>query len=497
MSVNKLLSVCISLAGALVLMKMALTVSFSIWPTGLPLRQPANEFLAEGVMAGVYTSVRMVWFADNLLLLIGFTTPVCLALWLVKKWMPASGAESMPKNTLIAYASQTGAARSLAQRFHQGLAQHADFHCLSELNAALVHQYEKVILVVSTYGEGEAPDSARAFERDIMNWQQTANGQQLSVLALGDSSYTSFCAFGHRLAAAFQRLGWMPLADTPVVEVDRMHLPTVESWWQGISHRLGRSVSPLEDTFVPFTVMENRCLNPDKVSRRAHHIRLYRAGADYQVGDVIAIRPLTDTDGVGNEKQAHHHERLYSIASCESGQVDLLVREHRREDGTPGVCSHYLSQLAVGDSVMAELRRHEHFHLTGDVPLILIGAGTGLAPLLGFLRQKQRWHSQTPNWLLFGEQHQQHDHYFAEELWSLQAAGVLTQVEYAWSKDEGMYVQDKMLLQQAELQRWVVELGAHIYVCGSKRGFGESVLTELEQWMTSEQMAQRLHTDLY
>ncbi|SBS29788.1 Sulfite reductase [NADPH] flavoprotein alpha-component [Marinomonas aquimarina] len=389
--------------------------------------------------------------------------------------------------TLIAYASQTGTAKRLAQQLSKSAQSLVDLRCVSELTAQQLQNYRKVFFVVSTHGNGEAPDTAYRLLKDIQQTPSTALDTHFSVLALGDRTYKTFCAFGYQLSDLLHEKGFQRLL--PTQTVDRMDLSAVDTWWGQVCQLLGIAGQPVALEYNEFTVTENSCLNPQQSERLAYRIALYAPHAQYQVGDLLAVQP--EIDGVAQE------ERLYSIASCADEHIELLVRRHIREDGSVGVGSGYLTDLAPNATLKASLREHTNFRLVGDVPLIMIGAGTGLAPFIGFLKQKYAWHSQTENWLLFGERYQEQDNYFAEDLDELKKQGILTRMDCAWSKSDGVYVPSLLQQQAQTLRHWVEQKGAHIYVCGSRVGFGESVLAVLEEILTTQQLHEQLHTDLY
>ena len=85
--------------------------------------------------------------------------------------------------------------------------------------------------------------------------------------------------------------------------------------------------------------------------------------------------------------------REYSIASVMAdGAVELLLRRQLRADGTPGIGSGWLcDHAAIDEPVQLRLRRNDNFHgVPADVPLLLIGNGTGIAGLRAHLRRRHR-----------------------------------------------------------------------------------------------------------
>jgi len=124
------------------------------------------------------------------------------------------------------------------------------------------------------------------------------------------------------------------------------------------------------------------------------------------------------------------------------------------------------------------LQRSAHFRppKSPDAPLIMVGPGTGIAPFIAFLQERQATAASGKNWLFFGEQHAATDFYYREELEALQKAGVLTRLDTAFSRDQAdkIYVQHRMLEQGEMLWQWL-EQGAHFCVCGDASRMAKDV----------------------
>ena len=112
----------------------------------------------------------------------------------------------------------------------------------------------------------------------------------------------------------------------------------------------------------------------------------------------------------------------------------------------------------------------------GDIPIILVGPGTGVAPFRAFLHERRATGAKGRNWLLFGEQRAATDFYYRDELERMLADGHLTKLSTAFSRDqaEKIYVQHRMIEHAAELWTWLRE-GAHFYVCGDASRMAKDV----------------------
>ncbi|WP_068113083.1 diflavin oxidoreductase [Tropicimonas marinistellae] len=167
--------------------------------------------------------------------------------------------------------------------------------------------------------------------------------------------------------------------------------------------------------------------------------------------------------------------RLYSISSspkAHPGEVHLTIGEVRYDlHGTPrkGVASTYLGErLTLGGMVGVYVQCSAHFHLPADdVPLIMIGPGTGIAPFRAFLEERAARGATGRNWLFFGDQHEACDYLYRAQIEAWQESGLLTRTSLAWSRDgtEKVYVQTLLAQAGAEVFRWLEE-GAAIYICG-------------------------------
>jgi sulfite reductase (NADPH) flavoprotein alpha-component len=168
--------------------------------------------------------------------------------------------------------------------------------------------------------------------------------------------------------------------------------------------------------------------------------------------------------------------RVYSISSSPKsspGRVSLTVDavRYKINDRTRlGVASTYLAgRIDPGDSPRVFVQKAQHFALPADPnkPIIMVGPGTGIAPFRAFLQERIATRAPGPNWLYFGHQRSDFDFFYEDELKAMRAAGHLTRLTLAWSRDsdEKIYVQHRMRDDGRDLWAWL-ERGAHIYVCG-------------------------------
>lgn len=168
--------------------------------------------------------------------------------------------------------------------------------------------------------------------------------------------------------------------------------------------------------------------------------------------------------------------RLYSIASSAAAvpdEVHLTVSTVRYElhgDIRTGVSSGHLASLIGEDArVPVYVQPSLHFHLPADdAPIIMIGAGTGVAPYRAFLQEREVRGARGSSWLFFGERQFRTDFLYQTEWQTWLRDGLLTRMDVAFSRDPGrerVYVQHRLLERSQDVYAWLEE-GAHVYVCG-------------------------------
>lgn len=204
--------------------------------------------------------------------------------------------------------------------------------------------------------------------------------------------------------------------------------------------------------------------------------------------------------------------RAYSIASAAGNeQAALCVREVRYMRGgreRRGTATGWL--LGGDDSAQVYCRSNPGFHLPTDpqAPLLLVGTGTGIAPLMGLLRELDAAGQQREVHLVFGEKQRAHDYLYRTQLEDWHAQGRLQALHTAFSRDgAAKYYVQHALLDQAEAVGGLLHRGAHLYLCGNKQHLGGAVQQAINQILPSSdgqdsgwdglRNAGRLHAELY
>ncbi len=453
----------------------------------------------------------------------------------------------------IIYATQTGEAEALAHRTREVLREagvSARALALETVDPATLAALPRALFIASTTGEGDPPDIVAGFAQRVMGGTLPLPGLRYAVLALGDRSYEDYCGFGRRLDQWLTAQGAQPLF--PRIEVDDGDPAALDAWREA----LARSVAgqPLAATWrappwQAWRLAQRVELNPGSLGEPTFHLELTPLSGlmpDWRAGDIAEIRPQHDPDvlpqwfrrtgldpdagvsGAGGierfgERLARSDlpdpakiasldvqqvadalvdlkPRDYSIASLPGdGHLALLVRQGRYPDGSLGLGAGWLTRHAdLRARIALRLRANPGFHAPeADLPLILVGNGTGMAGLRALLRERiaQGRHA---NWLLFGERQRHRDFYYADELQAALAAGRLERLDLAFSRDGAgpRYVQHLLDEHAERLRDWIAR-GAAIRVCGSLEGMAGGVDAALRRALGDQTVDALLESGRY
>ncbi len=362
---------------------------------------------------------------------------------------------------LIFVASEGGSTWGFAQTLHDALARNGHrVHTAALEDFRTTPAARQVFVLAATYGEGQAPAHASQALAQIA--KQSAGSVPVTVLGFGDRQFPAFCAFAVALDHMLRERGWPALL--PLECIHQQSSQQFARWGEALAQALGEGLVLAHVPRVPPTVtltLASREDYPGASEQPASILRFTwpsqspgsRHGlARFAAGDLIGIVPPGSAV-----------PRYYSLASgWEDGFVALCVRQ------VPGgLCSSHLLGLKVGEPVTAFIRPNPGFALPRTRrPVLLIGAGTGVSPLAGFIRRNDR-HS--PMHLYFGGRDPAQDFYFGNEVQGWLQEGRLTSLRTVFSRvpEGGGYVQDA-LRRDADRVRDLLAQGALVRVCGSR-----------------------------
>jgi sulfite reductase (NADPH) flavoprotein alpha-component len=253
-----------------------------------------------------------------------------------------NGAAAPTVPLLVLFGSQTGTAEKLARQIAK---ESKPRGCNSRIVDAAEHskidwsKESNLLVVTSTYGDGDMPDNAQAF----WDWLQTDAAKLLShlnfsVLALGDTNYENFCAAGKKIDARLEALGAKRIH--PLADCDLDYEAKAKIWTDGIWKVLGGAGVPLNahangETTVsgattdtapetralpnrnnpfPARLLTNRRLNADGSQKETRHfeISLEGSGLNYEVGDALGVWPANCPELVGD---------ILKALGCDGGEI--------------------------------------------------------------------------------------------------------------------------------------------------------------------------------
>jgi sulfite reductase (NADPH) flavoprotein alpha-component len=367
-------------------------------------------------------------------------------------------------DVLIFVASEGGSTWGFAQTLQDALTQGG--HCVhtSALeNFRTTPATRQVFVLAATYGEGQAPVHASHALEHITKLK--ARPVPVTVLGFGDRQFPAFCAFAEAIDKTLRAQGWSALL--PLECIHQQSGQQFARWGVALAQALGEPLVLEHVPRVPPTAALTLTARQDYsgVSGQATAIlrfawpsqglgtRLRGHGlARFAAGDLVGIVPPGSAV-----------PRFYSLASgWKDGFMEICVRQM-----PGGVCSKHLLALEMGGRITAFIRSNPGFVLPRTRrPVLLIGSGTGVAPLAGFIRRNDRL---APMHLYFGGRNPAQDFYFGPEIKRWLGEGRLATLQTVFSRvpDGGGYVQDA-LRRDAESLRSLFARGAIVRVCGSR-----------------------------
>lgn len=453
-----------------------------------------GRWLAYGTLDGwqrLHATVRMLHTGDGLWwlgLLLGaasLTVPLLavtgtLLWWRRRQAEPrlAGNVAAQEADTVLLVGSESNTTWGFAAALHAALSRAGLEVHAAPMNALAprYRQARRVLVLSATYGDGEAPASARQF-LDRLARAETAPGTAFAVLGFGDRQFPHFCGFALEVHAALAAKGWLPLQEPGTV--DRQSEPEFRQWCEALAATLGLALDIRYAPLLPRTTTLQLVSRTDYGADPQDLTAVLRFGPAlpaprwpgwragglpaFECGDLLGIVPPGGAS-----------PRYYSLASAAAdGVVEICVRRHPH-----GVCSGFLTALQPGATVEAFVRPHERFRpAAGAAPAILIGAGTGIGPLIGFIRHNP---PQRPMHLYFGARDDAEGFLYRDELQGLVGDRRLRSLTTAFSRTAPRaYVQDRLLADTPRLRELVTQ-GAQVLVCGGRR-MADGVATAWER----------------
>lgn len=400
---------------------------------------------------------------------------------------------------LIFVASEGGSTWGFAQTLQDALSCGGHrVHTTALENFSTAAATRQVFVLAATYGEGQAPAHASHALAHIAKLK--ASTVPVAVLGFGDRQFPDFCAFAKALDQTLRAQGWPVLL--PLECIHQQSGQQFARWGLALAQALNEPLLLEHVPRVPPTAALTLIARQDYPDASGQATAILRfawpaqrlaarlrgqALARFAAGDLVGIVP-----------PGSPVPRYYSLASgWKDGFVEICARQM-----PGGLCSTHLLGLQLGDSITAFIRSNPGFALPRTRrPVLLIGAGTGVAPLAGFVRRND---ARSPMHLYFGGRDPARDFYFGPEIQRWLAEGRLTTLQTVFSRvpEGGGYVQDALRRDAEQLRDWVTQ-GAIVRVCGSRamaQGVAEAldgVLAPLQLDVATLKAKERYAEDIF
>ncbi|OCX65641.1 hypothetical protein BFP70_09145 [Thioclava sp. SK-1] len=409
------------------------------------------------------------------LIVLGWTVIV----WRARGRYARAPGDTLQADQLVLYASKGGLAARLAQEL--AMAHGLSALPLGQVTPQCLTRLRRAWFIVSTDGDGDAPENARAFARAVQTDGPDTDLRHLhyAMLALGDSGYPRFCGFGRQLDHWLTGCGARPTF--PRIEVDRGAPADIARWQMATTATTAASANT--------ATLRHR----ERISPPCDLDAVYRLVIDPPPAVTWSPGAILDLDL--HMPDGTPAQRSYSVASLmQSGEIELLIRHRRDAQGHPGFACDWLTRgLPIGGRLALRLRAGGHDRALAharrrDRPLLLIATGTGLAAVTGPLRAHLT-QSRAPVWLIHAERHAPMIPHLA-----LPQAGQL-RVDTVLSRANPPRRLPDWLLQETDALRSFCTDGATILI-GGGRAPGQAILNTLTQILPPG-AADAILTDLY
>ena len=355
---------------------------------------------------------------------------------------------------IILVGSETGGTNKFANAFKEALIQSGKKCYVTDLNKYKPFDAMKhLILMTSTYGNGEAPINAKKFE-SLFDESQLSETIGYSVLGFGSVSYPDFCQYAIEVDQFLARKSKLK-ADLELFKINNKSKAAFLKWvrlWSD-KHQLELSIDESQlikdriktKSFEVISKTDSK-ENPDQTFL----ISLNSSSKTrFKSGDLLAV--------YANEEE---EERLYSISKNEDNSILLSIKVHEK-----GLCSNYLNDLKLTDKINASVIENIGFHLPKTKRgIILIANGTGIAPFLGMINETKAEANVSLYW--GGRTEKSFDLYNNKIQYYLQE-NKLNELHLALSRErDKVYVQDLIARDKERIAEALKNKG-YIMICGS------------------------------
>ena len=357
-------------------------------------------------------------------------------------------------NYIILIGSENGSTKRLGKIVQQSLLKAGKKVFVDDLNNYNNYpNIEQLIIITSTYGQGEPPSNANLFLNKL---QQTNITKPFTchVIGLGSLSYPQFCAFAEKIHAQALLQKNINVPSKKPLLIHNQNYEQFKNWvleWStalALNLEIPDELSSKKQPETSFKVIEKQHIN-DGYAETFKLTLSTKKRRKFVAGDLLGITPPNETS-----------ERLYSIGKNSNGDLLLSIKRH-----SYGVCSNYLNNLKPTQKIKATIKKNKKFHFPKkSKQVLLIANGTGIAPFLGMIQQKTK----ATIYLYWGTRTKTSEELYKSHILEAIQKKTLQEYHVAFSKEEipYNYVQDLIIRDEKNIAK-VLASGGSIMICGS------------------------------
>jgi len=357
-------------------------------------------------------------------------------------------------NFIILVGSENGNTKRLGKIVQQSLIKSGEKVFLDILNNySNYSNIEHLIIITSTYGEGEPPSNAHLFINKLQQIKIT-KPFTCHVIGLGSFSYPKFCEFAKSIHSQILLQDKINVPSESPLLIHNQNYEQFRQWvlkWAtslNLNLEIQNELSPRKLKETSFKVIDKQGIIDEydetfKLTLKAKNRR------KFVPGDLLGITPPNETA-----------ERLYSIGKNANGDLLLSIKKHSH-----GICSNYLNDLKPNQELNVRIKKNKDFHLPKKAKhIILIANGTGIAPFLGMIHQKTK----ASKSLYWGTRTKTSEELYRPQILEALQKETLQQYDVAFSKEENptIYVQDLIEKDEKKIAKTLAS-GGIIMICGS------------------------------
>ncbi|MXV38220.1 hypothetical protein GO491_05955 [Flavobacteriaceae bacterium Ap0902] len=375
---------------------------------------------------------------------------------------------------IILYGSENGSTKNKAYALYRALISQNIKAYITDLNhVADFPKLKQLVIITSTYGDGEPPMNANQFLGKCDAYLGNKNFKY-SVVGFGAKEYPKYCQFAKDCISALSKTKAEMFLNP--VYINHQDKTEFKNWWNRWAQK-----NQLTLDFDAHFKMKKPTLHQFEV---VHKTAVYDG---YQTTFNLWVKPKTDLPFESGDLLAvfapdAEEERYYSLSKL-NDSLFISVKLHEY-----GLCSQYLYLLEIGETLSGYIKEQPDFHYNKSATThTYIANGTGVGPFIGMIQHNlvKRQH------LILGLRNKK-----SFELYQNLLEGLYdTEISYSREPDEKRYLQE-VVQAQKEIIITNLKNGGEVLICGNL-SIAQDVLAILNHELLTENLSIESYQDNY